>query len=144
MTSSFSTHAWPVITAPRLRLIRFAAVGASGFVVNSVCLAFVSGGLGAHYLIGAVASTLVSTSSNFVLTERFVFADRDRGAGRLRRFMVFLCLSLITLVARGPILVGLTEVAEIHYLVSNAISLVALMLVRYQFSGSRIWPEVAS
>ncbi len=129
---------------PRLssqRLAKFALVGASGFVVNSTVLALAVGALGMHYLVGAVLATLASTASNFALTERYVFGDREGTGRRGRRFAVFCALSLVTLVARGPILVGLTEWVGLHYLLSNAVSLVCMMLVRYQFSGSRIWPE---
>ncbi len=126
------------------RLVRFAAVGGLGFVVNSAALALVSGVLGLHYVLGAAVATAASTGSNFVLTERFVFGDRAERAGRFRRFAVFLGLSLATLVARGPILIGLTELAGLHYLLSNALSLVMLMLVRFQYSGSKIWPDTTS
>lgn len=126
------------------RFIKFAVVGGSGFAVNTATLALVSGGLGVHYLAGAVVATASSTTTNFVLTDAWVFRDRA-GSGRLvGRFAVFLGLSLATLVLRGPILIGLTEVASLHYLASNALSLIALMLLRFRFSGAVIWPEVTS
>lgn len=126
------------------RFIKFAVVGGSGFVVNTATLALVSGMFGVHYLAGAVVATASSTTTNFVLTDAWVFHDRA-GSGRLiGRFSIFLALSLATLVLRGPILIGLTEFASFHYLASNALSLIALMLVRYRFSGAVIWPEVTS
>jgi putative flippase GtrA len=128
----------------RPRLFRFACVGGSGFIVNTAALAFSVSALGLHYLSGAVIATAASTYSNFVLTERWVFADRPQGSNVARRFVVFLLLSLATLVIRGPLLVLLTEVASLHFLISNALSLLALMIVRYRFSGTFIWPEVST
>lgn len=126
------------------RFVKFAAVGASGFGVNTGTLALVSGGLGVHYLAGAAIATATSTTTNFVLTEVWVFRDRVGSGPLVGRFLVFLALSLATLVLRSPILVVLTELASLHYLVSNAASLLALMLLRYRFSGAVIWPEVTS
>lgn len=126
------------------RFIRFAAVGGSGLVVNTGTLALVSGRFGVHYLVGAVVATASSTTTNFVLTDAWVFHDRAGSGQLVGRFSIFLALSLATLVLRGPILVGLTEFASLHYLASNALSLIALMLVRYRFSGAVIWPEVTS
>ena len=126
------------------RFVRFAVVGGSGFAVNTATLALVSGLLGVHYVAGAVVATLSSTTTNFVLTDAWVFHDRPGPARFFGRFSVFLTLSLATLVLRGPILIGLTELASLHYLVSNALSLIALMLLRYRFSGAVIWPEVTT
>jgi len=76
------------------RFIKFAVVGGFGFVVNTATLALVSGALGVHYLAGAVVATASSTTTNFVLTDAWVFHDRA-GSGRLiGRFAVFLGLSL--------------------------------------------------
>ena len=135
--------------ASRHRLSRFAIVGLSGFVVNTGVLALASGSLGLHYLVGALAATTVSTTFNFVLTDAWVFDDRVNASrsgfrATLVRFAVFLALSLATLVVRGPILVLLIETASLNYLVANALSLLALMMVRYRFSGSFIWPEAAN
>lgn len=129
---------------PSARLVRFATVGGTGFVVNTATLAVGVGRLGVHYLIAAVVATVLSTGSNFVLTEHWVFADRrrDRSAAQtLRRFATFLSLSLVALLIRGPLLVLLTEVASLHYLLSNTLSLLALMVLRYRFAGAFIWPE---
>lgn len=129
---------------PSARLIRFALVGGTGFVVNTLALALAVGLVGIHYLPAAVLATVISTGSNFALTERWVFADRtgDFSFGSVgRRFMTFLSLSLVALLLRGPLLVLLTEGASLHYLLSNTLSLLALMMFRYRFSGAFIWPE---
>lgn len=115
-------------------------------MVNTGAMAVGVGQLGLHYLGAAVVATVMSTGSNFVLTERWVFSDRrpDRSMGStLARFFTFLLLSLVALVIRGPLLVLLTEVANLHYLLSNSLSLLALMMLRYRFSGAFIWPEDA-
>ncbi len=129
---------------PSARLIRFAAVGGTGFVVNTVALAVAVGLVGIHYLPAAVLATVLSTGSNFALTERWVFADRTGNPALRsiwRRFITFLSLSLVALVLRGPLLVLFTEGANLHYLLSNTLSLLALMMFRYRFSGAFIWPE---
>ena len=71
-----------------MTLARFAAVGASGIVVNQLVLwLWVAGGEG-HYLLGAVVATQGSSTWNLFLTERWVFPGT--GGRRLRsRFALF-------------------------------------------------------
>lgn len=121
------------------RIIRFALVGGTGFVVNTAVLAAGSGLVGLHYLVGSLLATVVSTTSNFWLTDQWVFRDRPSDTSLLGRYAIFMGLSLVTLVIRGPLLVGLVEAADLHYLLANAISLLTLMALRYRFSGSVIW-----
>ena len=75
------------ILARHQRLLQFAAVGASGVVVN---MAFVAGGMAAFAglapeLREALSSALgiaVSVLSNFLLNDLWTWGDRDKTGGR--------------------------------------------------------------
>lgn len=123
------------------RLTRFAAVGASGLVVNQALLAALTDVGGFYYLLSAVLATQGSTLWNFALTEGWVFRERVEGGSRLLRMGQFLLMNNGALLVRGPFLVILTSGLGIHYLISNLITLLTLGLTRYLLSDGWIWAE---
>jgi dolichol-phosphate mannosyltransferase len=125
----------------RLRFARFGLVGASGLVVNTVLLAFFTDVAGLFYLISAVLATQGSTLWNFLLTERWVFSDRDHRRGYGTRMGLFFLMNNAALAVRGPLLVLLTSGLGIHYVVSNILSLLILTLVRFALADSWIWAK---
>jgi dolichol-phosphate mannosyltransferase len=123
-------------------LARFAAVGASGIVVNQLILWLWVAGGEQHYLLGAVVATQGSSTWNFFLTERYVFGGA--GGRRLRsRFLLFLGMNNSTLLLRIPALALLTSFLGINYLVSNFLTLVVLFLLRFLVSDRLIWKPAA-
>jgi putative flippase GtrA len=100
-------------------LVRFAAVGASGIIVNQLILWLWVAGADHHYLLGAVVATQGSSTWNFCLTERWVFPGT--GARQLcARFVLFLAMNNSMLLLRIPMLALLTSSLGINYLVSNS------------------------
>jgi dolichol-phosphate mannosyltransferase len=121
------------------QMSRFGLVGASGLVVNTLLIAFFTEVFGLYFLISAILATQGSTLSNFVLTERWVFA-RSKGRHTLRwRAAMYFLVNNATLLVRGPMLVGLVAVLSLNYLVANVVSLLALALLRYSVSDLWIW-----
>jgi dolichol-phosphate mannosyltransferase len=123
------------------RLLAFLLVGGSGVVVNSLLLAAATEWLGLHYLVSAAVATVGSTIWNFIFTEVWVFQNRPTAQERPLRFTLFLLMNVGALALRGPILFMLTSGLGIHYLLSNLISLAALMLIRFAFADKLIWSE---
>ncbi len=124
--------------SPGGRVVKFGLVGLSGIVVNSLALAFATEVLGLFYLLSLVLATQCSTLWNFALTEIWVFGERG-GEGRLRRLVLFALMNNGALLLRGPMVYLLTSVLAIYYVVSNLISLVALMALRYVLADGLIW-----
>ena len=121
------------------RFGRFAAVGASGLVVNTLLLAALAGGLGVYYVFAAILATQGSTLWNYVLTEGWVFR---RGRHRRRashRMAMFFLVNNAALVLRIPLLFALTSLLGIHYLLSNFITIVLLLVVRFTLADTWIW-----
>lgn len=113
------------------RMSRFAAVGALGTVANLVLMAVLLG-LGTHYLAAAVVATEVTIVTNFLLSERLVFADlRHEGRSWWARFtQVFLVNNLETL-ARTPVLVAVVELTAVPGLLAQALTLAVAFVVRF-------------
>src|SRR5436305_11099865 len=64
------THNW-------LQLIRFAAVGASGYVVNLIVFGLCVHAFGIDYRIASVAAFVVSVANNFWWNRHWTFAARE-------------------------------------------------------------------
>jgi dolichol-phosphate mannosyltransferase len=117
----------------------FAGVGLTGLVVNQMVLwALVTFG-GVNYLLSAIAATQGSTTWNFVLNDRWVFAGREGSA--VRRYLSFSAVNNSALVLRVPLLALLTSAFGIHYLLSNLITLVLLFGSRFLVSERLIWKQ---
>ncbi|HEX6678378.1 MAG TPA: GtrA family protein [Actinomycetes bacterium] len=131
----------PRLTTAALRPLlasKFAIVGASGLVVNQTLLwAAVAVG-GVNYVVGAVLATQGSTTWNFLLLDRLVFPGRT-GGSRPVRYLAFSGVNNLTLLLRVPLLALLVSVLHVHYLASNAITLVMLFATRFAVSDRLIW-----
>jgi putative flippase GtrA len=119
------------------RLVRFGAVGATGVVVNQVALWAGAEAAGLYYLWAAVLATQVSSTWNFVLSERWVFDGQE--AGRWRRLAWFTVMNNAWMVLRLPLLWALTDVLGIHYLWSNLIAIVTAATARFFVADRYIW-----
>jgi len=120
----------------------FMMVGLSGLLINTLLLAGATETLGLYYLLSAVLATQGSTLWNFVLTEMLVFSDRKPQRGRARRLLLFYAMNNIALALRGPLLYLLTTGLGVHYIMSNVITMMALMLLRYGLADNIIWRRV--
>jgi dolichol-phosphate mannosyltransferase len=121
------------------RLIAFGAVGATGVGVNTGALWFFSEHLlHSHYLIAAVLATEVSTTWNFIFTEKLVFRGPKPGtvAGRGVRFFL---LNHLALLPRLPLLALFVGGFSIHLLAANVLTLALLFLVRFAIADAAIY-----
>jgi putative flippase GtrA len=125
-------------------LTRFMLIGLSGLLVNTLLLTAATEGLGIFYLWSAVLATQGSTLWNFALTEAWVFGDRRQKQGMLLRLLLFLVMNNAALLLRGPMMYLLTDSLAIHYVLSNLISLGALMAVRFTLADKVIWRKRAA
>jgi glycosyltransferase involved in cell wall biosynthesis len=133
-------HLWRLrLSDSPVRFGRFAVVGVSGLLVNSLVLVLAVSATGMNYLPAAVLATQGSTLWNFAFTEFWVFPDRRQSKGRVPRLVMFALVNNVAFVFRGPMLFVLTTGIGIHYLMSNLISLLTLTLVRYALADTWIW-----
>jgi dolichol-phosphate mannosyltransferase len=139
--SSCSTITKPVGWKVRLLTVcRFGLVGASGLLVNQGLLWVWVAGAHGHYVVGAVVATQGSTLWNFFLLERWVFLHA-KARQPLVRLASFAIVNNSTLLLRIPLLLLLTSALRVHYLISNAITLLVLFALRFLLSDQFIWKE---
>lgn len=127
-----------------LRLAGFAFVGATGIIINSLVLYLVTSRLNIYYLFSVAIATVASTLWNFGLTEFWVYRAAHHPEGRLRRLGLFSVMNLAALALRSPIIYLLTSVFNIHYVVSNLISLVLLTGLRFLTADNMIWGQLTA
>jgi dolichol-phosphate mannosyltransferase len=127
-----------LLTSRQRRAAGFAAVGATGLIINTIAFwAFAKYG---HlpYLVAAVVATQVSTTWNFIWMEMLVFAGR-KGGGLWGRYWRFCVLNNTVMLARLPLLAFMVSVIHVPKLPANIITLVAVFLLRFGVSDRYIY-----
>jgi dolichol-phosphate mannosyltransferase len=122
---------------------RFLAVGTSGLLVNNLVLAAFIELMGLHYLLAAIVATQISTLWNFSLTEAWVFRQRKTEHTLLNRLVGFLLINNLLLLLRAPLLTWMVDKLGVHYLISNLVSLAAMLLLRYFLADRWIWTRAS-
>ncbi|MFL5825721.1 MAG: GtrA family protein [Thermoleophilaceae bacterium] len=114
-------------------LCRFAAVGASGYVVNLVAFA-VATALGMHHLAAATVAFLFAVTNNFFWNRRWTFRASDGAAmGQALRFFV---LSSAVFLVSAALLDALVS-AGFPALSAQAVAIVAVTPL--SFAANKLW-----
>jgi putative flippase GtrA len=118
-----------------VQLVKFCAVGASGYVVNLTVFALCFGVLGVHHLVAATAAFVVAVTNNFWWNRHWTFKASSGHAGfQAARFFT---VSVVAFLFAASILELLVSVAELPELAAQAISIVAATPLN--FIGNKMW-----
>jgi dolichol-phosphate mannosyltransferase len=116
-----------------IRFLKFIGVGLSGVVVNEGVLWLLTEFGGLKYYISSLIGIELSIISNFILNDRFTFADRR--SGKTRSFIARLLKFNLTCATGAAIQYGLlilfTSVVGLPYLVSNIIGIIVAFAWNY-------------
>jgi len=117
-----------------LQLIRFCAVGASGYVVNLAVYTLLLRGVELHYLLAATGSFLVAVTNNYTWNRLWTFrGQRGHVAYQGLRFLV---VSTLALTANLLILYVLVRLG-VGELLAQAIAIV--LVTPLNFVGNKLW-----
>jgi putative flippase GtrA len=118
-----------------LQLLRFGMVGASGYVVNLVVFAALTGALGTDHRVAATGAFLVAVTNNFWWNRHWTFGASDRAVG----FQAprFLAVSVGAFLFALLVLEILVNVAGIQEVLAQAAAIVAATPLN--FLGNRLW-----
>jgi putative flippase GtrA len=118
-----------------LQLVKFCAVGASGYVVNLTVFALCVAVLDLHHLIAATAAFVVAVTNNFWWNRHWTFRARGGHAGfQAARFFT---VSVAAFLFAALVLELLVSVAELPELPSQAISII--VATPLNFIGNKMW-----
>jgi putative flippase GtrA len=127
-----------LVAARWARPLRFASVGASGVIVNTLVLAaLVQLGHLPIWLAGALA-TEAAIISNFLLNDRWTFGGQQFGAA-LGRFARFNLVSLGGMGITVMVLTLLTSTRHVGLLPANLVAIAAAALWNYVASCRWTW-----
>ncbi len=117
------------------QLVRFSAVGASGYAVNLATFALLVHGLGLDYRVAVVGAFLVAVTNNFLLNRHWTFRARAGHAGfqAARFFAVSLAAFGFNFVA----LLALVEAVGLPKVPAQAIAIV--LATPLNFVGNKLW-----
>jgi dolichol-phosphate mannosyltransferase len=116
------------------QLLKFGIVGGSGYVLNLVVFAAVTG-IGAHHVPAAVAAFCVAVTNNFLWNRHWTFqaADGHPGFQAAR----FLTVSVAALLINLAILEALIAEAHMASIAAQAIAVAVAM--PFNFLGNKLW-----
>ena len=118
-----------------VQLLKFCAVGASGYVVNLTVFALCLEGFGMHHLAAATVAFVVAVLNNFWWNRHWTFRARGGRAGfQAARFFT---VSVAAFLFAASILELLVSVAEMPELPAQAISIV--VATPLNFVGNKMW-----
>jgi putative flippase GtrA len=118
-----------------LQLVKFVAVGGSGYVVNLATYALVHHALGIGHLRSATAAFLVAVFNNFWWNRHWTFGARTGHAGfQAARFFTVSVAAFFVALAVSQLLVSFTDLPDV---VAQAISIV--VATPLNFIGNKMW-----
>jgi len=118
-----------------LQLVRFVAVGASGYVVNLAVFAAAVHMVGIDYRVAAVVAWIVSVVNNFWLNRHWTFDARHQHP--VFQAMRFFAVSLVAFGFTYLVLVGLVDGAGMDKVPAQALAVVAGTPL--SFLGQKLW-----
>ena len=134
-----------MIAVPRREMLWFAAVGASGTVVNTLLLWLLHSVLGVHYLLAAAIATECAIVHNFVANDRLTFAHRRTHASVTARFARFQVVSLGTATGTVGLLWLLTRAGgERLLLLSNVAAIGIMFVANFVLNRYLTWSRVGA
>jgi putative flippase GtrA len=124
------------VTKPHnwIQLIKFGAIGGSGYVVNLIVFAILAEGLGVHHLLAAVGAFCVAVTNNFLLNRHWTF-----GGGGATTFQAprFLAISVGSLIINLIALQLLVTAGDLNELPAQALAVAIAM--PFNFIGNKVW-----
>ena len=118
-----------------VQLVKFGAVGASGYVVNLAVYSTLVKAFGVHYILAAVLAFCVAVTNNFLWNRHWTF----RASGGQVGFQAprFLAVSVIALGFNLVVLEVLVTVGDVEKVLAQAIAILAATPLN--FIGNKLW-----
>ena len=119
-----------------LQLIRFGAVGASGYAVNLISFAILIHLIGVTYWVASPIAYLIGTANNFYWNRRWTFSHA-REAHPAPQAWKFFAVSLLSFGVNYAVLITLVKTTGMEQVLAQAIANAVGMPVN--FLGQKLW-----
>jgi putative flippase GtrA len=121
------------MTPARRQLLRFCAVGASGYAVNLAVYSTLLA-CGVHYAVAATVSFVVATANNYTLNRRWTFRALD--AGILRQSTRAFTVALLALGA-NQVFLSVFVAAGGGPVIAQAVA--SILVTPFSFVANKLW-----
>lgn len=118
-----------------VQLVKFSAVGASGYVVNLAVYTTLVHTFDVHYILAAVLAFCVAVTNNFLWNRHWTFDAKDGHMGF--QAARFLTVSVVALGFNLIILELLVTVGDLEKVLAQAIAVLAATPLN--FIGNKLW-----
>lgn len=125
-----STNNWVV------QLFRYLFVGGVAFLVDYSLLYVFTEWAGLHYIVSATLSFLAGLTVNYLISTRWIFKSGTVVKNRMGEFAVFGLIGVAGLLLNNLLLYLLTDLCDVHYMISKLAVTVAVML--WNFFGRKL------
>jgi putative flippase GtrA len=119
-----------------MQLVRFGAVGASGYAVNLISFAVLVHLLGVTYWVASPIAYLLGTANNFYWNRRWTFSHA-RDAHPVHQAWKFFAVSLLSFGVNYGVLITLVKTTGMEQVLAQAIANAVGMPVN--FLGQKLW-----
>ncbi len=128
---------WHGVRHPKnwLQLLRFAAVGASGFAVNLVAFAICVHPLSIDYKLASVIAFLFGVVNNFWWNRQWTFSASEQHP--VHQGLRFFAVSLLAYGFSYVVLVSLVAATGVEKVIAQAIAILCAMPL--SFLGQKLW-----
>jgi putative flippase GtrA len=117
------------------QLVKFGVVGGSGYLINLVVFALLTGSFGIHHSLAAIGAFCVAVSSNFFWNRHWTFGPGDgHVAFQAARFFTVSVAALLINLALLEALVAGTSLGDVA---AQAIAVAVAM--PFNFLGNKVW-----
>lgn len=120
-------------------LIKYAAVGASGVVVNTAILYSLTEYVGLYYMLSAVIASELSIITNFIINDKWTFSQTDTKHRAGKRLLIYNAISIIGTVILLGIMYILTERMGLYYVHSQWIGVIVVFGINYVLNKRITW-----
>jgi putative flippase GtrA len=110
-----------------VQFLRYLMVGGVAFVADFATLFLLTDVGGLYYLHSSAIAFLVGLAVNYILSIRWVFAQRALDTW-IYEFAIFAILGIIGLGLNQVLMYVFTDLANFHYLISKAVATIATLL----------------
>ena len=118
-----------------VQLVKFGAVGASGYVVNLAVYSTLVKGFGVHYILAAVLAFCVAVTNNFLWNRHWTFKATEGHMGfQAARFFT---VSVLALGLNLVVLEVLVSAGDVEKVLAQAIAILAATPLN--FIGNKLW-----
>ncbi len=125
----------------RFTLFKYLTVGATGFIVNTVCMWSLTEILGVYYLLSSLFAIEAAIISNFLLNNFWTFRERARHdpSSMFRRALKFNLVSYSGDWINVVVLYILSGIFGVYYLFANTVGIASAVLLKFLINSRWTW-----